>query len=98
MSEADDNFYNRADEHIHLANEQVNEQVTKTKVSASFLYGSSRFQAWISACTCDSAEEMEQEKEEFIKYFLEVYKKNLTENLEDYIENFNEYMGISSSE
>ena len=95
MAEPDDQFFDRADAHIKLANEHVTDSIGKGKSSASFLYGASRFNAWVSACTCDSAEEMEKDKESFVNYYLEQYKKNLVENLDDYISNFNKYMNIS---
>ncbi|MDQ1310125.1 MAG: hypothetical protein QG601_1395, partial [Pseudomonadota bacterium] len=38
----DDDFYKRADAHIHLANAQLGE-VGRGKVSASFMYAVARF-------------------------------------------------------
>jgi len=82
--DADDAFYERADAHIHLSNDQMGE-ITRGKVSASMLYGTSRFNAWVSACGFDNGADMAEKKEETIKYFVEEYAKMLEENLDDYI-------------
>jgi hypothetical protein len=93
MSKVDDEFYTRADEHIDLSNEQLS-KATRGKVSASMLYSTARFNAWVSACEFKSAKEMKEAKEETIRYFVTEYEKMLVENLENYMENFDKYMGI----
>ncbi len=87
----DDNFYNRADEHIHLANDQLKTE-TKGKVSASMMYSVSRFNAWVSASGFNNGEEMNVAKEETIDYFVKEYRAMLEVNLDDYINHFDEYM------
>ncbi|WP_109437107.1 DUF3144 domain-containing protein [Aquimarina sp. AU119] len=91
MSKTDEKFYDRADEHINLSNDQLN-NATKGEVSASMMYGVSRFNAWISATGWNSSTEMKNAKEETIKYFTIECEKMLRENLTDYIENFDRYM------
>ncbi len=90
-ADADDAFFERADAHIHLSNDQM-EGTTRGKVSASMLYGASRFNAWVSACGFESGEQMLEARAETIKYFVTAYEKMLTENLDDYIQNFEKYM------
>jgi len=87
----DDKFFDRADEHIHLSNEQVS-NASMGKVSASMMYSTARFNAWISACGFKNSIEMKEAKQETIKYFVEEYEKMLSENLDDYIENYDNYM------
>ena len=94
MNDVDDKFYERADAHIHLSNDQITEEVGRGKVSSSTMYSTARFNAWVSACSCDNREEMISDKEEMIEYFVSEYRKMLNENLDDYIENFNDYMGV----
>jgi len=94
MNDVDDKFYERADAHIYLSNEQITEKVGRGKVSASTMYSTARFNAWVSACSCGSQEEMIASKAEMVEYFVSEYKKMLDENLDDYIENFNDYMGV----
>ena len=92
MINVDDEFYDRADEHIHLSNRQISDKVTRGKVSASFLYSAARFNAWLSATGFKNSEEMAAAKEETIEYFRGEYEEMLIENLNDYIENFDSYM------
>ena len=91
MKEVDDNFYNRADEHINLSNDQLQNE-SRGKVSASMMYSVARFNAWVSACGWTNAAEMESAKEETLTYFVDEFRKMLSENLNDYIENFDSYM------
>lgn len=91
MEKVDDNFYNRADEHISLSNKQL-ESESLGKVSASMMYSVARFNAWVSACGWDNGTEMNSAKKETLDYFVNEYRKMLEENLDDYIENFDDYM------
>ena len=91
MSDTDEKFFKRADDHINLSNDQLSE-ATIGKVSASMMYSVARFNAWFSACEFTNAEEMKKGKQETIKYFVAEYEKMLTENLDDYIENFDKFM------
>ena len=92
MQDVDDEFYNRADAHINLSNEQVSKDVGRGKVSASFMFGMARFNAYVSAISCDNKDEMISDKDEAIEYFVSQYSKMLEENYDDYIENFEKYM------
>ena len=92
VQNSDDKFYERADTHIHLSNDQISEKVTKGKVSASMMYATARFNTWVSATGWSRAEEMAAAKEETIEYFVAEYRKMLDENMEDYINNFKVYM------
>ena len=88
----DQDFYKRADEHIKLSNNQIRKDIPLGEIGASMLYSTARFNAWMNAYTCDNGVEMQVQKTETINYFVEEYRKMLNENLEDYIENFDEYM------
>lgn len=89
--DTDNDFYNRADAVIRLANDQLAE-VSRGKVSASCMYASSRFSAWLSACGFESGEDMAAAKQETIEYFVKQFRSMLEENLDDYIDNFKTYM------
>lgn len=91
MNDTDDKFFERADEHINLSNDQLS-NATAGKVSASMMYSVARFNAWVSACGFNNSSEMENAKKETIKYFVSEYEKMLTENLDNYIENFESFM------
>ena len=90
-NEVDEQFYSRADAHIHLSNKQCGE-IGMGKVSASMMYATARFNAWVSACGSKSEQEINKAKAETIEYFVEQYRKMLEENLDDYIEHFGKYM------
>lgn len=94
MSEVDENFYDRADAHIHLSNNQL-ATISRGKVSASMMYSVARFNAWVSACGHKSPEDMRSAKSETLNYFVDEFRKMLDDNLEDYIQNFNDYMTIN---
>ena len=90
-TDADDDFYKRADTHIHIANEQT-EKAGRGKVSASMMYATARFNSWISACKAESGDDLLEGKEKIIEYFVEQYREMLTENLDEYARNFDKYM------
>ncbi len=81
-------FVKRADAHIFLANDQMSEEVSAGEVSASFMYGMTRFNAWIAAQSFESKEDMIEGKTEAIDYFMKQYKQMLVEHLDNHIENF----------
>lgn len=87
----DDKFFDRADQFIHLANDQCN-KIGPREVSASLMYATARFNSWISARGFKSANEMKDAKNETIEYFVKTYRAMLEENLDDYIMNFTGYM------
>ena len=91
MKEVDEKFFKRADEHINLSNDQLKTE-SKGKVSASMMYSVARFNSWVSACGWNNGEEMKSAKKETIDYFVNEYKIMLEENMDDYIESFNDYM------
>jgi hypothetical protein len=90
-------FYNRADAHIHLSNDQLAQVDSRGKVSASMMYGTARFNAWVSACGFSCGEQMAEAREETLKYFSEQYRRMLEDNLDDYIKNFSKYMTTGQS-
>lgn len=89
---ADNEFYKRADEHINLSNKQISKDIPLGEISASMVFSTARFNAWMNAFSCSDREDMRIQKKETIEYFIEEYRKVLNENLDDYIENFDSYM------
>lgn len=87
----DEKFFDRADAHIHLSNDQLADS-TAGKVSASMMYGTARFNAWISASGFNSGEEMAAKRDETLEYFVTGYRQMLEANLDEYINNFDAYM------
>ena len=93
-SEVDDGFYDRADAHIHLSNDQIRESVGRGKVSSSMMYATARFNAWVSACGFMSGTEMQQAREDTLTYYCEQYRRMLEQNLDEYINNHEQYMKV----
>lgn len=90
-NETDQDFYNRADTIIELANTHIADS-SRGKTSASLMYANARFSAWVSACGCRNAEELAAAKQQAVDYFVEEFRLMMEENLTDYIENFDRYM------
>ena len=90
-SEQDELFFKRADAHIDLANEQLND-ARRGQVSASMMYATARFNAWVTACEADSGDDLRSGRAESIEYFVAQYRSMIEENLDEYIANFDRYM------
>ena len=90
-NQLDDTFYDRADAHINLANQQ-SEKAPIGRVSASMMYAAARYNAWVSASGFRSGEDMAKARAETIDYFVQGYRLMLEQNLDQYIENFGAYM------
>ncbi len=87
----DDEFWNIADSFIDLAN---NHSMTmdKGKISAAFLYAASRFNSFIAAINADDREGFENSIEGTVDYYVEQYRSMVRENLNDYLDNYQEYI------
>lgn len=90
-TDTDKAFFERADAYITVANEQA-QTANRGKVSASMMFATARFNAWVSASGTDSGEELASVKADALDYFVSEYKKMLEENLDEYIEHFEKYM------
>jgi hypothetical protein len=90
----DEQFYERADAHINLSNDQMKE-TGLIKVNDSMMYALVRFNAWVSANGFDSAQEMSDERDAIIEYFSNQYRSMLEENVDNYIANFDKFMGMN---
>ena len=91
---ADDNdekFFNRADAHIQLANEQLADAV-RGNVSGSLMFAAARYNAWVSATDLQSSKELQNKKEALMDYFLSQYKSMLEHNFDNYIAHYDDYM------
>jgi hypothetical protein len=88
----DDGFWDRADAHINLANSQCS-SVVAGKASASLLYAASRFSAFVVASNSSNAADLRERREEALEYFTAEFRKMLEDNLDDYIEHFEKYVG-----
>ncbi len=97
-NQLDEKFYERADAHISLANSHINSNIHPGMVSNSFMYGASRFNAWVAAAGFTNGEDMKKEKKEILDFFTNQYRLMLEENLDNYAENYDHYMGVSKEQ
>jgi len=95
-NQADEQFFKRVDTLIGLANGYVKAQAHPAFVNNSFMFASARFNAWVAAAGYQNSEEMAKEKEEMLNFFVNQYKLMLEENLNDYIKNYDAFMGKST--
>lgn len=91
LPELDPTFFDRADAHIHLSNSQLAD-ITPGKVSASMMYATARFNAYVSWIGFENAADMAGQRDETVGYFVDQYRIMLEENLDDYIDNFERYL------
>lgn len=87
----DDEFLKNADAHIELANGQLKNS-PRGRVSAAMMYGSARYNAWVSATGWENGDVMNAARDETIDYFVGHYRKMLEENMDDYIANHEKYI------
>lgn len=89
--DTDEKFFNRADAHIHLANEQLAD-VARGKVSASLMFAAARYNAWVSATDLQSSSELQNRRDELVDYFLSQYRSMLEHNFDNYIAQYDAFM------
>lgn len=86
-----DAFYERADEFINLANQLRTEDVHAGKVNASMLYATARFSAFVATAGFFKGSDYAKEKQDIIEHFTKNFEKMLSDNIDDYAENFTKY-------
>jgi len=91
-------FFKRADAHIDLSNSQMSKDANSGQVSASMMFSLARFNAWLTAASSGNVIQMLDSKEDAIEYFVAEYKQMLEQNIDEYIENFDKYMGTRDKE
>jgi len=70
-----------ADQFINTANRQLDKADPST-VNSAFLYGASRFSAFVTTQKAGSLEKFDEINEEAIAYYTDEFRKMLVENLE----------------
>ncbi len=87
MSVPEPAFFERADAHINLCNEQL-KTAPGPAVGASATFGAARFNTWLCAEMYGSKDVMVQMKDQAIAQLIEHYAEQLRENFEVYIRDF----------
>ena len=86
-------FFKRADAHIDVANQQISPEANPGKVSASMMFATARFNSWVTAVNSGNVIQMLESKEGAIEYLVKEYRMMLEQNMDEYCENFDKYMG-----
>jgi hypothetical protein len=89
-SPAKKTFQQRADEFIAVANQQVPDS-SVDDVNTSIIFSASRFNAFSVARSVESADKLQAEKQEAIKFFTQRYAEMLEQNFDEYISRFESY-------
>jgi len=91
MSETDidQEFRKMVDTFISLANEHIDASEKET-VSMALLYAAARFNSFVVASHCSSAEHFKADRPKAMDFFAKQYQNMLSENLDDYANTFAE--------
>lgn len=84
-------YWQHVDAFVNLANDQCAD-TDPNEVGSSALNASARFNAFIVAKTVGTAQNLSLEKDQAIDYFTDQFRKMMTNNVEDFIANFDKYM------
>lgn len=87
-------FFERADQFITLANSLLSPNSHAGQVAASLTYAAARFATSAASVGFVKGSDFAKEKEDIIKFCTEQYQKMLSDNIDDYAENFEKYTGI----
>jgi len=94
--QTDPTFFERADAHIALSNEQLRSK-EGARVAASTVFAAARFNAWMCANMNGTAERMKARRDEAEKVFLDEYRRMFLDNYDDYVTNWDRYNANGSS-
>ena len=90
-------FFERADSVITLANSQLSPQSHAGQVAASLTYAAARFAVSAASIGFVKGSDFAKEKDDIIAFYTQEYQKMLSDNIDDYAENFEKYTRISKS-
>ncbi len=85
-------FYKRADAIIELANSQLGPEAHSGQVGASLLYAAARYSASVASIGFVKGSDLAKEKNEIIEFYTKQYRQMLSDNLDDYADNFDKYV------
>lgn len=93
MSDEQDknSYWKRVDRFIDIANEET-QDADRGKVSGSLLFAAARHNAFLVAATASDKETLKRVKDEAVEHNVSQYRKMLTDNLNEYLENYDQYV------
>lgn len=87
---AEKTFQERCDEFIAVANQQ-NSETEVDNVNAAILFSAARFNVFSNVRQFDDVEALKEQKQSMVDYFSQRYREMMEQNLEEYIERFDDY-------
>lgn len=88
-------FFERVDSVITLANSQLSPNAHAGQVTASLTYAAARFAVSSASIGFDNGKDFAKEKDDIIAFYTKQYQKMLSDNIDDYAQNFERYTGIT---
>ena len=88
-------FYQRADEIIGVANNQLGPNAHSGQVGASLLYAAARYSASVASIGFVKGEDFAKEKDDIVEFYTKQYRQMLSDNLTDYAQNFDKYVQLN---
>ena len=89
----DDEFWELADTFIESADNLCELSHDAGNVSAALLFAASRFSAFVVASSANDSTDLSAKQEEATDYFVDQFRLMMTENLNDFLQNFDEFFG-----
>lgn len=90
----DEEFLEATNKLIEIANEMA-DKYGEHKASVAFIYAAARYNGYIAANSVTSAAELEEKRPKAVEYFADRFRQLYDGNLQEYVANFDEYMGIA---
>lgn len=91
-------FYQRADEIIGVANNQLGPNAHSGQVGASLLYAAARYSASVASIGFVKGEDFAKEKDDIVEFYTKQYRQMLSDNLTDYAQNFDKYVQLNKED
>ncbi len=82
---------------IEIANEMAS-KYSDHKMGVAFIYAAARYNAYIAAGSVTDSQELAGRKDKAVEYFTDRFRQLYSGNLDDYIANFEDYLGQNTDE
>lgn len=89
-------FFDRADEIITLANRQLSPNSHAGQVAASLTFAAARFAVSTASIGFVKASDFAKEKDDIIAFYSKQYAQMLSDNIDNYVANFDEFTKIQA--
>lgn len=84
-------FFERADDVIALANQQLSPSSHAGQVTASLTFAAARFAVSTASVGFVKGSDFAKEKDDIIAFYTKQYQQMLSDNIDNYVANFDEF-------